>query len=215
MVDVTKLKIDSLFTAHEDLPTRLKMAIDPMVMILDAVPERTYKERMQDQMDEYFEKHGEPEYDTTTLRNMIAKREAPQHGTTGWPRSRLDQRLRRGRRQEGRPGKGGTRDDGGKRAERLKDKRIKGVLGAIITGKGSATHAATTFSFITPDDGGEAVFCHSSDADFEMDEGDQVEFGVTYSSAKGKDKAVKVRRVAHAAAVASDQEMEYDASSVS
>ena len=215
MVDVTKLKIDSLLTAHEDLPTRLKMAIDPMMMILDAVPdhimetaERTYKERMQDQIDEYFEKHGEPEYDTTTLRNMIAKRlsTAPPAGRA------LDSTnafVAAGDK------KGGTRDDGGKRAERLKDKRITGVLGKIITGKGSAFHAATTFSFITPDDGGEAVFCHSSDADFEMDEGDQVEFGVTYSSAKGKDKAVKVRRVAHAAAVASDQEMEYDASSVS
>ena len=77
-----------------------------------------------------------------------------------------------------------------------------------------ATHAATSFSFITPDEGGEAVFCHSSDADFKMDEGDQVEFGVTYSSAKGKDKAVKVRRVARVAAVATDQETEYDASAV-
>ena len=35
-------------------------------------PERSWPAR--DEMDEYLEKHGEPEHDTTTLRNVIAKR---------------------------------------------------------------------------------------------------------------------------------------------
>ena len=65
-------------------------------------------------------------------------------------------------------------------------------------------------------EGGEHLFCHATDADYEMADGDHVEFAVKYSSAKGKDKAVEARRVAQTAAVttSTEDEEEYDASNM-
>eukprot|EP00930_Biecheleria_cincta_P087661 TRINITY_DN76899_c0_g1_i1.p1 TRINITY_DN76899_c0_g1~~TRINITY_DN76899_c0_g1_i1.p1 ORF type:complete len:210 (+),score=42.61 TRINITY_DN76899_c0_g1_i1:121-750(+) len=51
------------------------------------------------------------------------------------------------------------------------------------------------FGFITPDDGGEDVFCHATgllDGEGSVREGDEVTFKMEYDDRKGKDRAVKV-----------------------
>jgi len=56
-------------------------------------------------------------------------------------------------------------------------------------------HADKGFGFISPDQGGEDVFCHVTallDGEGSVQEGDQVRFQVRYDDRKGKDRAEKV-----------------------
>ena len=199
---------------------RLKSAIDPLQMIVDAVPDhiketadRSYKERLQDEMDEYLTKHGEPDYDTTTLRNVIAKRlsKAPPggpalHPTNAFAASAFDKK---------------GNDDGGARAKRFDGKRVKGTAGKPMQGRGTPAAQGrpgiegTWFCFIKSEEAGD-IFCHSGDiAAGTMTEGCEVDFAISYDKRKGKDKATDVRVVASTAAVATESdedETEYDAS---
>ena len=221
-VEVTKLKIDRLIDLHEDLPQRLKAAIDPQQVIMDAIPDsitedaqRSYKQRLQDQMDEHLETHGEPQYDITTLRNVIAKRLST---------ARASDIASHAFVATGGDGKkGGAGDDGGKRAKAFDGKRAKGTIGEVKTGRGmpasdgKPAREGSRFCFITDTSMGGDIFFHLSDAhdrvtDFE--EGDSVDFKITYDARKGKDRAVDVKLIESAAVASAGGDEEYDASTM-
>ena len=79
---------------------------------------------------------------------------------------------------------------------------------------GQTAREGTQYCFITTDSAGD-IFFHLSDARRDhatvLEEGDTVDFKIMYDARKGKDKAVDVRLIEKAAAVATTGE-EYDAS---
>ena len=119
--------------------------------------------------------------------------------------------------------KGSAADDGGERAKAHQGKRVKGTLGEVRKGRGrpasdgQPAREGTQYCFITTVGTGD-IFFHMSDARRDhatvLEEGDTVDFKITYDSRKGKDKAVDVRLIEKSAAVATTGEEEYDASTM-
>ena len=109
-------------------------------------------------------------------------------------------------------------------AKAFDGKRAKGTIGEVRTGKGmpasdgKPAREGTRFCFITDTTTGGDIFFHLSDARdraTDLEEGDAVDFKIMYDKRKGKDKAVDVRLIEKAAAVArAGEEEEYDASAM-
>ena len=211
-----KLAIDRIRDLHASLPKRLKESIDVQQTIIDAIPDevaedstRTYKERLQDEMDEHFEIHGEQKYTTVILRNVIAKRVSKAHPPPSAYVATRKAPLAKGETDTSTKG-------GDARAKLYDGKTLEGKVGRIHT----SAIGGSKFTFVVFDDGKggtEDVFCHLNDVvGGELKEGDRVQFTIAYSPRNNKDKATKVTRLSTTAAVASgdDEETEYDASTM-
>ena len=211
-----KLVLDHIRDLHASLRKRLKETIDEHQTMIDAIPDnvaedstRSYKERLQDEMDEHLEIHGEHKYTTVILRNVIAKRVSK---TNPPPSAFVATR-------KAPPAKGETdasTKGGDARAKLYDGKTLEGEVGRIHT----SAFGGSKFTFVVFDDGKggtEDIFCHLNDVvGGELKEGDRVQFTISYSPRNNKDKATKVTRLSATAAVASgdDEETEYDASTM-
>ena len=76
-----KVKLNRLLDAHHELPPKYASAIDPMQLLLEAIPtgimedsSRSYAQRLSDEMDEHLSLYGTEKFTTTALRNAIALR---------------------------------------------------------------------------------------------------------------------------------------------
>ena len=182
----------------------------------------SYKDRLSVELDEYHAYHGEDKYTIDQLRDGIAVRVSSAKAAA--PRQPSLRTIPMERGEDTNAMALGTRnpnDDDGARAKRFDGKRVKGIAGKPIQGRGTPATSSrpglegTWFCFITSEEAGD-IFCHSNDiATGTLSEGCKVDFKIVYDKRKGKDKAADVRVRASTAAVATEseeEEEEYDAS---